>query len=65
MLLRTVAILRLYDPKRSQALALQCWSAGMDLVEVPVQGEWLGRPGCGVGHSRRPPFRSGHCAHPR
>ena len=39
MLLRTVAILRSYDPKRSQALALQCWSAGMDLVEVPVQGE--------------------------
>ncbi|MDP4634234.1 MAG: bifunctional 4-hydroxy-2-oxoglutarate aldolase/2-dehydro-3-deoxy-phosphogluconate aldolase [Pontimonas sp.] len=39
MLLRTVAILRSYDPERSQALALQCWSVGMDLVEVPVQGE--------------------------
>ena len=39
MLLRTIAILRSYDPERSQGLALQSWSAGMDLVEVPVQGK--------------------------
>lgn len=39
MLVRTVAILRSYDPERSQDLALRCWSGGIDLVEVPVQGE--------------------------
>ena len=39
MLLRTIAILRSFDPERSQTLARGCWAAGMDLVEVPVQGE--------------------------
>lgn len=39
MRLRTVAILRSFDPEETQALAHQCWAAGMDLVEVPVQGE--------------------------
>lgn len=37
--LRTVAILRAFDPSASQELAQQCWRVGMDLVEVPVQGE--------------------------
>ncbi|MCX6460027.1 MAG: bifunctional 4-hydroxy-2-oxoglutarate aldolase/2-dehydro-3-deoxy-phosphogluconate aldolase [Actinobacteria bacterium] len=39
MLLRTVAILRGFDPERSRELALRCWGIGVDLVEVPVQGE--------------------------
>jgi 2-dehydro-3-deoxyphosphogluconate aldolase/(4S)-4-hydroxy-2-oxoglutarate aldolase len=62
MLLRTVAILRLYDPKRSQALALQCWSAGMDLVEVRRLGSAAVKifpaSTCGPGHikSLRGPF---------
>jgi 2-dehydro-3-deoxyphosphogluconate aldolase/(4S)-4-hydroxy-2-oxoglutarate aldolase len=39
MNLRTIAILRGEDPGRSAELAAQCWEIGMDLVEVPVQGE--------------------------
>lgn len=38
-MLRTVAILRGHDPQQSANLAEQCWGIGMDLVEVPVQGE--------------------------
>jgi Entner-Doudoroff aldolase len=43
MMLRTVAILRGYDPDVAADLAARCWHAGIDLVEVPVQGEvgWL------------------------
>jgi 2-dehydro-3-deoxyphosphogluconate aldolase / (4S)-4-hydroxy-2-oxoglutarate aldolase len=37
--LRTIAILRAFGPERSRDYAEQAWSAGMDLVEVPVQGE--------------------------
>jgi 2-dehydro-3-deoxyphosphogluconate aldolase/(4S)-4-hydroxy-2-oxoglutarate aldolase len=37
--LRTISILRAFGPERSRDYAEQCWSAGMDLVEVPVQGE--------------------------
>ena len=39
MLLRTIAILRAFGPERSRDYAEQCWAAGMDLVEVPVQGD--------------------------
>jgi 2-dehydro-3-deoxyphosphogluconate aldolase/(4S)-4-hydroxy-2-oxoglutarate aldolase len=41
---RTVAILRGLDPDRTADLAENCWEIGMDLVEVPVQGEagWAG-----------------------
>ena len=35
-----VAILRNSSPGRAAALARDCWLAGMDLVEVPVQGEF-------------------------
>jgi Entner-Doudoroff aldolase len=38
MKLRTIAILRAYEPQRAGDLAEQCWAIGMDLVEVPVQG---------------------------
>jgi 2-dehydro-3-deoxyphosphogluconate aldolase / (4S)-4-hydroxy-2-oxoglutarate aldolase len=34
---RTVAILRGFEPLQTADLAESCWSAGMDLVEVPVQ----------------------------
>lgn len=37
--LRTVSILRGFDPEISRAHAEASWGAGMDLVEVPVQGE--------------------------
>ncbi|GAB6987261.1 2-dehydro-3-deoxy-6-phosphogalactonate aldolase [Nocardioides pyridinolyticus] len=37
--LRTVSILRGFGPERSRDHAEECWAAGMDLVEVPVQGE--------------------------
>ena len=37
--LRTVAILRAFGPERSRDFAESCWDAGMDLVEVPVQGK--------------------------
>ncbi len=37
--LRTVAILRALGAETSRELALRCWEIGMDLVEVPVQGE--------------------------
>ncbi|GAA1136225.1 bifunctional 4-hydroxy-2-oxoglutarate aldolase/2-dehydro-3-deoxy-phosphogluconate aldolase [Nocardioides aquiterrae] len=37
--LRTVSILRGFEPQRSRDHAEECWAAGMDLVEVPVQGE--------------------------
>lgn len=37
--LRTISILRDLGPDRSRDYAEQCWSAGIDLVEVPVQGE--------------------------
>jgi 2-dehydro-3-deoxyphosphogluconate aldolase/(4S)-4-hydroxy-2-oxoglutarate aldolase len=36
---RTVAILRGFDPRRTADLAEKSWEIGMDLVEVPVQGE--------------------------
>lgn len=36
---RTVAILRGRDPRTAVDLAERCWSAGVDLVEVPVQDE--------------------------
>lgn len=39
MRLRTVAILRAFGPERSRELAQRCWEIGIDLVEVPVQGE--------------------------
>ncbi|MEV1287427.1 bifunctional 4-hydroxy-2-oxoglutarate aldolase/2-dehydro-3-deoxy-phosphogluconate aldolase [Micromonospora sp. NPDC049679] len=38
MKLRTIAILRAYEPQQAGDLAEQCWAIGMDLVEVPVQG---------------------------
>ncbi|MCW2739048.1 bifunctional 4-hydroxy-2-oxoglutarate aldolase/2-dehydro-3-deoxy-phosphogluconate aldolase [Nocardioides sp.] len=38
-LLRTVAILRGFTPARTVELAERAWAIGMDLVEVPVQGE--------------------------
>jgi len=37
--LRTIAILRRFDPQKAVDIAERCWAAGMDLVEVPVQGE--------------------------
>jgi 2-dehydro-3-deoxyphosphogluconate aldolase/(4S)-4-hydroxy-2-oxoglutarate aldolase len=37
--LRTISILRGFEPERSRDHAQECWSVGMDLVEVPVQGE--------------------------
>jgi 2-dehydro-3-deoxyphosphogluconate aldolase / (4S)-4-hydroxy-2-oxoglutarate aldolase len=37
--LRTVAILRGHDPRSAADLAASCWDVGIDLVEVPVQGE--------------------------
>lgn len=37
--LRTIAILRDFGPERSREYAERCWAAGVDLVEVPVQGE--------------------------
>lgn len=39
MALRTIAILRAFGPERSREYAEQCWTVGMDLVEVPVQGD--------------------------
>lgn len=39
MRLRTTAILRGLGAERTADIAEQCWEAGMDLVEVPVQGE--------------------------
>jgi len=39
MQLRTVAILRALGPNLSRDLAIRCWDAGFDLVEVPVQGD--------------------------
>jgi Entner-Doudoroff aldolase len=38
MRLRTVAVLRGFDPEKTADIAEQCWTIGMDLVEVPVQG---------------------------
>lgn len=40
---RTTAILRGLAPNEAVEVALQCWEAGIDLVEVPVQSEdaWL------------------------
>ncbi|MEA2419591.1 MAG: 2-dehydro-3-deoxyphosphogluconate aldolase / (4S)-4-hydroxy-2-oxoglutarate aldolase [Thermoleophilaceae bacterium] len=38
MKLRTIAILRGFDPPQAADLADRCWGIGMDLVEVPVQG---------------------------
>ena len=38
MRLRTVAILRGYQPAGAADLAVRCWEAGIDLVEVPIQG---------------------------
>jgi Entner-Doudoroff aldolase len=38
-LLRTVAILRGFAPAHTVDLAERAWAIGMDLVEVPVQGE--------------------------
>lgn len=35
--LRTIAILRGFDPGRTRDIAELAWSAGVDLVEVPVQ----------------------------
>lgn len=37
--LRSVAILRGFGPERSREHAEECWAAGVDLIEVPVQGE--------------------------
>jgi Entner-Doudoroff aldolase len=37
--LRTIAILRGFDPARTCQIAEQAWSAGIDLVEVPVQDQ--------------------------
>jgi Entner-Doudoroff aldolase len=37
--LRTVAILRAFGAERSREIASRCWEIGVDLVEVPVQGE--------------------------
>jgi Entner-Doudoroff aldolase len=37
--LRTISILRGFEPERSRDHAEESWAAGMDLVEVPVQGE--------------------------
>lgn len=38
MRLRTIAILRGEQPERAVELAERCWTAGIDVVEVPVQG---------------------------
>lgn len=38
-LLRTVAILRGFEPAHTVDLAKRAWAIGMDLVEVPVQGQ--------------------------
>lgn len=38
MRLRTVAILRGFEPQKAADIAEQCWAIGMDLIEVPVQG---------------------------
>jgi Entner-Doudoroff aldolase len=37
--LRTVAILRSFGPDATKELARRSWDAGVDLVEVPVQGD--------------------------
>lgn len=37
MRLRTVAILRRFDPQKAVDIAEHCWTVGIDLVEVPVQ----------------------------
>jgi 2-dehydro-3-deoxyphosphogluconate aldolase/(4S)-4-hydroxy-2-oxoglutarate aldolase len=37
--LRTTAILRAMEAQRAADIAQQCWAIGMDLVEVPVQGD--------------------------
>lgn len=39
MTLRTIAILRGVDPQKAADMAERCWEIGMDLVEVPVQGD--------------------------
>jgi 2-dehydro-3-deoxyphosphogluconate aldolase/(4S)-4-hydroxy-2-oxoglutarate aldolase len=39
MRLRTIAILRALDAERAADVAERCWAIGMDLVEVPVQGD--------------------------
>jgi 2-dehydro-3-deoxyphosphogluconate aldolase/(4S)-4-hydroxy-2-oxoglutarate aldolase len=39
MTYRTVAILRGHEPQQTAHTARRCWDLGMDLVEVPVQGE--------------------------
>jgi Entner-Doudoroff aldolase len=37
--MRTVAILRAFAPAETEDLARRSWDAGIDLVEVPVQGD--------------------------
>jgi 2-dehydro-3-deoxyphosphogluconate aldolase/(4S)-4-hydroxy-2-oxoglutarate aldolase len=37
--MRTVAILRAFAPAETKELARRAWDAGVDLVEVPVQGD--------------------------
>jgi Entner-Doudoroff aldolase len=37
--LRTTAILRALEAQRAAEIAQRCWTIGMDLVEVPVQGD--------------------------
>jgi 2-dehydro-3-deoxyphosphogluconate aldolase/(4S)-4-hydroxy-2-oxoglutarate aldolase len=39
MTFRSVAILRGHDPGAAAAMATRCWDIGVDLVEVPVQGD--------------------------
>lgn len=39
MNLRTVAILRGHDPRKAAEIAQRVWEIGMDLVEVPAQGD--------------------------
>jgi Entner-Doudoroff aldolase len=39
MTYRTVAILRGQEPQQTADTALRCWDIGVDLVEVPAQGE--------------------------
>jgi len=36
---RTIAILRGAEPAAAVSAAARCWAAGLDLVEIPVQGE--------------------------
>jgi 2-dehydro-3-deoxyphosphogluconate aldolase/(4S)-4-hydroxy-2-oxoglutarate aldolase len=58
--LRTIAILRGYRPDVAAELAVRCWQAGIDLVEVPVQDDvgWTALEAVGQ-HADGRPFGAG------